>query len=130
MKTKYLCPHCRGKLSMNNDIILVAKKEEKKGFVLLHTQLGNYKSKIDCSLNIQKGDIVDFICPLCQSNLDCNKNEKKLTCLILVSATNKESKVLFSKVFGEKATYHIENKEVLSYGEHAKLYMNPEWYLE
>lgn len=130
METKYLCPHCKGTLNIKKDIILIAEKDNKKGFVLLHTQLGNYQSKMDYSLNIQKGDIVDFICPLCHSNLDCEQNNKKLTCIILVSASNKESKVLFSRVFGEKATYHIENKEVLSYGEHAKLYMNPDWFLE
>lgn len=129
METQYLCPHCRGRLSMNEDIILLAKKEYKKGFVFLHTELGNYQSKIDSTLNIEEGEPVDFICPLCHANMDFEKEGKKLTHIKLVSATNKETDVYFSKVFGERATYHIENKEVLSFGEHARLYMNPDWYI-
>jgi len=129
METKYLCPHCNGKLSLKEDIILIAQKDVRKGFVILHTELGNYQSKMDCSLDIHEGETVDFICPLCHANLDHEKEGKNLTHIKILSATNKESDVYFSKKFGEKATYHIENKEVLSFGEHAKLYMNPDWYL-
>ena len=130
MKTKYLCPECNGTLNIDEDIILIAKKMNgKKGFIILHTNLENHDSRMDCSFKIDRGELVDFICPLCQIKLDHYKEKTKLSKIIRVDDNDQESQVIFSKIYGEKARYHVKDKKVLSYGEHAQEYNDPEWFL-
>ncbi len=130
MKTKYLCPECNGILNIDEDIILIAKKKNgEKGFLLLHTKLGNYDHKMDSTLKIEQGEQVDFFCPLCQIKLEYHKKKTNLSKLIRIDENDKESQVIFSNIYGEKATYHVEDKKVLSFGQQAQKYTDPEWFL-
>jgi len=81
------------------------------------------------SLKIEKGQSVDFFCPYCHTNIDFNKEKTSLVKLMRTDEHGKKTHVIFSKVYGEEATYHVEDNKVMSYGEHAKQYMDPEWFL-
>ncbi len=126
----YFCPFCKGQLNVNHNIVLIIKnKKDKQGIVFLHTELGNYASQVVSTLEIDKGEAVDFFCPYCHTNIDYHKDKTNLVKLIREDRHGKKTQVIFSKIYGEEATYHIDENKVMSYGEHAKLYMDPEWFL-
>lgn len=130
MKPKYLCPHCRNAINVKNDIVLRAKNElDQKGIVFLHTELGNYTSKFSADFTIIEGDHVKFSCPICHHNLSNLKNDK-LASLVLIDADEAEAKIIFSRIFGEKCTYKIEEAEPEeTFGEHWGNYASPDWML-
>lgn len=130
MKTKYLCPHCHNTINVGNDIVLRAKNENgDRGLVFLHTELGNYDSKFSTDYEIKEGEKVKFSCPICHHNLSNLKNEK-LAYFTMVDEKEKEFTIVFSKIFGEKCSYKVEEKEVVeTYGYHWAMYNNPEWFL-
>lgn len=130
MKTNYNCPHCQGHLNVNDNIVLIVKDHHgNQGLVFLHTELGNYASQMNSSMKIKKGDTVDFFCPYCHTNIEFHKEKTNLVRLMREDGQGKTSQIVFSKVYGQEATYHIEEDKVLSYGEHAKVFMDPEWFL-
>jgi hypothetical protein len=50
---------------------------------------------------------------------------------IRVVASGKESRIIISRKYGEQATFRIEDGKALeSYGECARKYMDPEWFIE
>jgi hypothetical protein len=131
METSYNCPFCQGHLNVNDNIVLIVKdKTGNQGLVFLHTELGNYTSQMNSSLKIRKNDAVDFFCPYCHTNMEFHKEKTELVSLVREDKHGKRSQVVFSKVYGEERTYHIEEDKVMSYGEHAKLFMDPEWFLK
>ena len=127
----YICPFCKGHLNVNDNIVLIVRnKNEKQGLIFLHTELGNYATQMISSLEIGKGDTVDFFCPYCHTNIEFHKEKSNLVKLLREDKYGKKTQVVFSKVYGEQATYHIDESNVMSYGEHAKKYMDPEWFLK
>ena len=129
METNYLCPHCRGILNIKGDIILSAQNSKNEvGLLLMHPEIGNYTMTKNATFELEFGEKITFYCPICHGCLDTQKHNN-LANLLLVSVDRKESFVVFSKIYGEKATYHIKDKKVLSYGEHCKKYADPEWFL-
>lgn len=127
----YICPFCKGHLNVSDNIVLIVKnKNDQQGLVFLHTELGNYSSQMISSIKIEKGDAVEFFCPYCHTNIEFHKEKSNLVKLLREDKQGKKTQVIFSKVYGEEATYHIDESNVLSYGEHAKKYMDPEWFLK
>ena len=130
MKT-YICPFCKGHLNVNDNIVLMVRnKNNDQGMVFLHTELGNYSSQMISSITIHPGEICDFFCPYCHTNIEYHKEKTMLVRLFREEKPGKITQVLFSKVYGEEATFHIDDSQVLSYGEHARKYMDPEWFLK
>ncbi len=131
METNYICPACKGHLNVNDHIVLIVRNEKKQqGLVFLHTEMGNFSSHMNSSLEIKKGEVVEFFCPYCHTNLEYHKDETSLVKLQHEDATGKTSQVIFSKVYGEERSYHIQEDKVESYGEHAKHFQDPEWFLK
>ncbi|MBI9038774.1 MAG: hypothetical protein JEY97_11625 [Bacteroidales bacterium] len=130
MNVKYLCPFCRSEINPNQNIILSTKtKHNHVGLVLLHEEMGNYSVIVSPSLKIEMGEVVEFFCPVCHESLNTEKGEHFAT-YIRVDDKNKESNIIISRKHGEECTYKIdETKKVESYGEYAKKYRNPEWFL-
>jgi uncharacterized protein YbaR (Trm112 family) len=131
MKAKYICPICQGHLDLNDKVVLIAKtKSGERGLIFLHTELGNYERHISSSIDINDGDCIDFLCPFCHSNIDYHKEKTDLAMLLQIDKKGRTSRVIFSKIYGEECTYHIDEDEVKTYGECAKKYMDPDWYLK
>ncbi len=127
MKAKYLCPNCKKTINVDEDIILLGKNSKgEKGLILLHTELGNYSSKISDHCFCEKGDLIDLFCPICSESLNY---EFKMSYANLIKVEDKERIVIFSRKFGEQRTFKIEGEKVTSYGEHAIKFTDPEWFL-
>ena len=70
MEEKYLCPTCKKKLNIGEDIVLVGEKDKFNiGLLFLHTDLGNYSLKKTDDIRLEKGDIVEITCPICSADL-------------------------------------------------------------
>lgn len=130
MKVTYLCPHCRGAINAGKNIILSAKSSSNKvGLILLHERLGNYKSALSSSLNVEEGDIVDLFCPVCHKSLNIPVDDS-LAKYIRVDKEMKESFIIISRKYGEKVTFKVnEDKKVETYGEKLSRFIDPEWFL-
>ncbi|HPI28941.1 MAG TPA: hypothetical protein PLS26_00285 [Bacteroidales bacterium] len=126
----YICPFCKGHLNVNDNIVLLERnRHNQQGIVFLNTELGNYESQIISSIKFEKGEVCEFFCPYCHTNIEYHKEKTNLVKLLHEDEKGKITQVIFSKIYGEEATYHIDESKVMSYGEHAKKYMDPEWFL-
>ena len=121
MTANFLCPSCKGILNVGKSVILSTQTNEGKGgLVLLNPKIGNYSSSRHPQYKFNKGEQLEFFCPICHSKLDSEKHEKLAK--VLVSVRGKESQIHFSKVAGEKSTYKVSEKGVESFGAQASLY--------
>lgn len=130
MKASYLCPHCRGAINAENNIILSAKtKNNRVGLALLHEDLGNYSVSLSSSLQVETGEVVDFFCPICHACLNVLKGDD-LARYIRIEDGLKESFIIISRKYGERITFKVgEDKKVESYGEKISRFLDPEWFL-
>jgi len=118
MKRTYLCPACEAVLNPNVKIILAACRHDQRGLVLLSPQPGNYQAIVAEDLDLQPGDLVEFHCPVCGALLTSSSDEN-LASLRFRFSTGLEGRVLFSRRYGEHATYFVADDGVRAYGEHA-----------
>lgn len=118
MKRTYRCPKCQAVLNPNVKIVLAARRLERRGLVLLSPQPGNYQAIVPPDLGLQHGDLVEFHCPVCGARLTAPHDEN-LAVLDFRFSTGLAGRVLFSRRYGEHATYFVADDEVKTYGEHA-----------
>jgi len=130
MKVTYLCPHCRGAINAENNIILSAKTKTKQvGLILLHEEIGNYSSILSDTLTPDKGEIVDVFCPVCHESLNI-PDKDFLAKFIRVDDNCNECYIIISRKYGENVTFKVNtNKHVETYGEKLSRFIDPEWYL-
>jgi len=124
MINHFICPKCRSHLNVGEDLIFAAKSQDgRKGLILLHSELGNYKVRHNPHYDITAGMKFEFHCPVCHHPLatDINKN---LSRVIMVDPGNKEYEVLFSKIAGEKSTYCLIGENVNMFGDDAGNYVD------
>ncbi|HOK38740.1 MAG TPA: hypothetical protein P5312_09605 [Bacteroidales bacterium] len=121
----YICPKCRGYLSVDNEIIFITKtNNHDTAMVLLSAELGNYEFRKNSNVNFEPGDHVNFICPLCYENLNAEDVDQNLAKVIMVEEDGTEVNVLFSKIVGEKCTYSIHEKGIKAFGDDADKYIS------
>jgi len=91
--------------------------------MLISADLGDYSIKRHPSYNdIEEGEVVNFICPICYENLDAHEYDQNLAKVIMQEEDGKESTIVFSKITGEKCTYQITDSGIKSFGEHSGEY--------
>ena len=118
----FLCPKCREHLRVGDNIIFKVKNLKKQiALMLLNPQIGNYSSIKHPSFEFQKGEYLEFFCPLCNVALmsDVHKN---LAHVILHDETGKYHDVYFSQVAGEHSTFETDGESFRSSGEDAGRY--------
>lgn len=121
----YICPKCRGHLSIDNEIIFLTKNnKEDSAIVLLSAELGNYSFRKNHKVDFESGDHVNFICPICYENLNADEYDANLAKIIMVEDDGKEVDIVFSKVLGEQCTYSIHEKGIQAFGEDQDNYMD------
>jgi len=129
MEVTYLCPFCRGAINALDNIILAAKANKNKhGLILLHEEIGNYSVIQTSTINVEMGEVVDFSCPICNASLNTEKGDHYAG-YIRVDESGQESKIIISREYGDRRTFKITGEEIESYGESARKFMDPEWFL-
>ena len=116
----YLCPKCKGHLNVSKSLVFATKTKRKhKGLILLSPTIGEYKYKHHPKFLLEKGEMVDFECPICQADLTSEQN-KEHAMIIMVSDEDKfEYELYFSKVVGKQSTYLVAHDNVEAFGEDA-----------
>lgn len=123
MKEHYLCPKCRGHLTVENHVVFSGKsKRGKTGLVLLDPQLGNYAIATHPQFTINEGEYVHLYCPLCHADVEAREIHDSLARVIQVDTEGNEHQILFSKIIGERCTYKITDDQIYPYGDYAHLY--------
>lgn len=124
MKKNFLCPRCKAYLNVGQHIILAAKTNEgDAGLILLSPEIGNYKTETNSEFIIKSGEKYDFFCPICHQKLASDIHDN-LSHIIMTDEKNKEFKILFSKIAGEKSTYKIIGESVEIFGDHNSAYVD------
>ena len=124
MKENYLCPHCKGFLNVDENIVFTVKnKQGNTGIMFLHPELGNYEVVKHKLLSYEDGEHLEYRCPICHKKLASDIHDK-LAMIIYVDETQDECNVLFSMVAGEKSTFKMVGDNAELFGEHTEHYMD------
>jgi uncharacterized protein YbaR (Trm112 family) len=125
MKNDFLCPYCKGKLNVKNNIVLSVRTESKiRGLVFLSPKLGNYETTTHPTFKIKEGEHLDFFCPICHANLAAIEFDDNLAKVFMTDESQKVYEILFSEIAGEHCTYKLADHLLESYGQHTDYYMN------
>lgn len=123
-KNNYICPHCEGYLNLGEDIIFSTKlKSGTKGLIALHTEVGDYSEKHHPSYHFEKGEKLEFHCPICNAKLASEK-DKDLAKIIMEDEQERRFDVYFSPIAGEKSTYIIVGESVKAFGDDSDNYLD------
>jgi len=121
-KNDYMCPKCKGHLNAAGYVIFsTTNKRKKKGLILLSPAVGSYTYKHHNNYTFEKGEMVEFFCPICQTDLKSSKNPDYVS-ITMIDHQNMEYEVLFSRKAGVKSTCVISNEDVEMFGEDAMDY--------
>jgi hypothetical protein len=124
MKIDFLCPKCKGYLRVGDNIIFTTKTNlGGEGLLLLHPELGNYKSEHHPSIDFEDGGQIEFYCPICHSKLT-SKHHDDLAMVLMKDETGQTFEVLFSRIAGEESTYCIIGESVEVFGKDSKAYLD------
>jgi len=118
----FLCPKCNDHLRVGDNIIFKVKNSKKQASLfLLSPHIGNYTSLKHPTFEINKGESLEFYCPLCNASLisDIHKN---LAHVILLDKDGKSHNVYFSQIVGEHSTFETDGESVHVTGEDAGRY--------
>lgn len=121
MEKQYVCPHCSTHVYVGNFIILLGRnKNNEKGLILLHPEVGNYSSIKHPGFQINSKEPIELFCPACHKNLasdfDANLSHLKLI------ENDKFYDIYFSRIAGEKSTYVVDGETVSASGDHSDNY--------
>ena len=123
MKSSYLCPKCKGHLKVGDNVIFSTKTKNKEvGLILLNTKLGDYKYINHPSYKFNEGELIEFLCPICHSNLVASDIHNNLAKILTIDEQDNVYEILFSMVAGEKCTFKMKLSKVEEYGEHTSRY--------
>lgn len=119
----YMCPKCNGHLNVGGYLVFATKTQKRhKGLILLSPKVGEYNYLHHEKFQLEKGEMVDFGCPICQADLTSTKNKDHAMIYMVSSEDNTEYQLFFSKKAGNKSTYLVSNDNVEAFGEDAMDY--------
>jgi len=123
MKNDFICPKCEGHLLVGGYIIFtITTKKGKRGLILLSPDLGDYSRVLNPGFTIEKGEGVDYFCPICHSNLTANDVDQRLVRLLMIDENAEKHEIYFSNVYGEYCTYKVSDKIYEKYGTASESY--------
>lgn len=121
MRRSYYCPHCNKLLNPWKKVIFLVENGNDCELVLLSPQLGDYSAVHSRSMELVKGAVYTFRCPLCRADLTSTL-DNKLVDLVSRLGDDPPVRVSFSRVHGEQATFLMADDGVDRYGEDADRY--------
>ena len=115
----FLCPKCKGHLNAGGYVIFNTKNQKnQKGLILLDPGVGSYEYKHHANYNFQKGEMINFSCPICQGDLQSTKNNEYVE-VDMIDHQNSKYNVLFSRKAGVKSTFVAADDNVEAFGDDA-----------
>ncbi len=124
MELDYMCPHCKGFLSLEDCVLFSVKTSDRRlGLLSLHPELGNYTVRKHRDFDFEEGEELDFYCPICHAEL-ASKLHSNLAKIVMVDENYNEFDILFSKKAGERSTYKIEGETMEIFGDDSAEYID------
>lgn len=125
MKNEFLCPHCRGYLQVEKNLIFsIETSSDNKGLIFLSPELGDYTMKKNKNFILNEDDKVTIKCPICNTDLRDNSVHQDLAKILMIDMDDIENEIYFSAIYGEHATYKVAGKKVDHYGSKLDKYIN------
>jgi hypothetical protein len=110
MSWTYSCPYCDSVVNPDETVILLGERGSIQCLLGFHPQPGNYTIYVAPGIDMSRGDLWDFLCPICRANLRSEEHDN--LCKLICWQGQKRRLVLFSRVVGEQATYTVEDQTV------------------
>ena len=124
MALNYLCPHCNGHISFDENILFSVRTPDfKVGLISLHTELGKYSVDKHTGFNFEDGTELDFYCPICHAELS-SELHSNLANVIMIDKNNNQFEILFSKTAGKKSTYKVIGETMEIFGDDSAEYID------
>lgn len=119
-ESDYLCPSCKGHLNVDGNVVFATKTNRKhSGLILLSPKIGEYSYKTHPKFQLEKGELVEFYCPLCQADLTAEKQKEHAMIKMINNEDSAEYELYFSKKAGNKSTYVVATDIFEAFGEDA-----------
>lgn len=123
MNGHYICPKCRGHLTVEDHVVFSGKtKNGKMGLLFFDLKLNNSAVVKHPDFTFNEGDHVHLYCPICHADVEAKEIHDSLARVIQVDPDGKEHQIIFSKVIGEQCTYKVSDDTIKTFGEAAHLY--------
>ena len=101
----YHCLKCDQKLSENNQVIFIIKRDNgEQAKLFLDTKPGTYNLKCEPKVDFNEKEIIDFHCSKCDANLKSDKYARFVEIVLRVSP-KVSMPVFFSRVYGVHQTF-------------------------
>lgn len=124
MKADFICPQCRGYMSVDDRVVFTIRgKNRKTGILFLSPVLGDYTYSSSPSFKIVPGEKIDFLCPICHADLTIAGSDS-LARVIMKEDDRYEYFIVFSKKEGERCTFKLSEKSIEHFGEHAQVHID------
>jgi hypothetical protein len=115
-KYDFSCPKCNFLLETNNLIELDVKRNNgDEAKIYLSKTIGRYDYVMRPQLKLDKGELLDFDCPSCNSRLNSDEHEG-FAALKMIAEHKFEFEVLFSRESGVQRTYIVTEDGMECYG--------------
>ena len=116
----YICPKCKGHLNIGDYLVFATKTQKKhRGLLMMSPVVGEYKYIHHEKFQLEKGEMVDFECPICQADLTSAKNQDHAMILMVGEEDSAEYELFFSKIAGNQSTYLMAHVGIESFGNDA-----------
>jgi len=116
----YICPKCKGHLNVGDYLVFATRTHKKhKGLILMSPKVGEYNYIHHDKFQLEEGELVDFECPICQSDLTSKDRKDHALIYMLSAEDNVEYDLYFSKIAGKKSTYLVAQDNIEAFGEDA-----------
>jgi len=116
----YICPKCKGHLNVGGYLVFATQTHKKhKGLLMMSPKVGEYKYLHHDKFQLEKGEMLDFECSICQADLTSEKNKDHAMIFMIRQEDHIEYELYFSKVIGKESTYVVAHDNVETFGEHA-----------
>ena len=118
---QFNCPECNGHLNIGGKIIFATQTKRKhKGLIMMSPKVGEYDYLHHEKFQLEKGEMVDFECPMCQTDLTSEINKDHAMIYMTSSEDQMEYELYFSKIAGKQSTYVVAQDNIEAFGEDAE----------
>lgn len=119
MSNNYLCPRCKSFLNVGEHLVFNIKtKKPRGGLIFLSPEIGNYQVIKHPHFELEEGELVDFLCPICHRKIHCTRNPY-FARIVMIDSDYNEFEIVFSRKVGEKCSFKVKEGKITEYGKHA-----------
>jgi transcription initiation factor IIE alpha subunit len=120
-KHNFYCPNCKSQLDSDNVIQLkTTRTNGNQGEIHLSTSFGNYNFHHYPKVTFEKNEMINFLCPKCDTLLHSSLKPKFVN-LIMRVENQFDFEILFSREAGVQKTYIVTEDGIESFGRDANV---------